>query len=192
MAANCVILLLLLLLLCARVVASIVVASIFVTSIVVSIPCASAEEQKQTPRCTKKRVSESEVYAMPNPNDAEYSQNLAILANAKQFCDSAVGESAIASPEYKAFLQCAPRVAQHKKAVVDSLGKSTAAGKIYLVTLLYAIDNKSALEELKKLQSSEETVVYKSGCEVFHASLGAIAADLVKSGRYLGWKLGSK
>ncbi len=164
------------------------VANIFVTS----MSGASADEQKQTPRCTKKRISDREVSAMPNSSDAEYSQKLAILANAKQFSDSAVGESAIASPEYKAFLQCAPRVAQHKKEVVDSLSKSTAAGKIYLITLLYAIDNKSALEELKNLQSSKETVVYKSGCEVFNANLGSIAADLLKSGRYLGWTLGSK
>ncbi|MDQ5936621.1 MAG: hypothetical protein QG574_3957 [Cyanobacteriota bacterium erpe_2018_sw_21hr_WHONDRS-SW48-000092_B_bin.40] len=120
------------LLLCLCVIASIVVAS---------IPCASADEQKQTPRSTKKRISDREVSAMPNSSDAYYSQKLAILANAKQFSDSAVGESAIASPEYEAFLQCAPRVAQHKKEVVDSLSKSTA---IYLVTLLYAIDNKSA------------------------------------------------
>lgn len=169
-----------------------VIASIVVASIFASIPCASADEQKQTPRCTKKRISDREVSAMPNSSDAEYSQKLAILANAKQFCDSAVGESAIASPEYKAFLQCAPRVAQHKKEVVDSLSKSTAAGKIYLVTLLYAIDNKSALAELNSLQSSKEAVTYKSGCEVFNASLGSIAADLLKTGRYLGWTLGSK
>lgn len=169
-------------------VAAISVTSIFVTS----MPGASAEERKPLPRCAKKRVSDREVSAMSNLSDAEYSQKLAILANAKQFCDSAVGESATASLEYQAFLQCAPRVTQHKKEVLDSMGKSTAAGKIYLVTLLYAIDNKSALEELKNLQSSKETVVYKSGCEVFHASLGAIAADLLKSGRYLGWTLGSK
>ncbi|MBP6744614.1 hypothetical protein KA344_05240 [bacterium] len=174
-------------------VATIFVASVLVTSIfVTSMPGASAEESNSLPRCTKKRVSDREVSAMSNLSDAEYSQKLAILRNAKQLCDSVVGESAIPSQEYQAFLHCAPRVVQHKKEVLDSMGKSTAAGKVYLVTLLYAIDNKSALEELKSLQTSKETVVYKSGCEVFHTSLGAIAADLLKSGRYLGWTLGSK
>ncbi len=164
------------------------VAGIFV----VSIPCANAEDRKPLPRYPKKLVNDRELPAMSNLSDAEYSQKLAILRNAKQLCDSAVGESAIPSQAYQAFLHCAPRVVQHKKEVVDSIGKSTSAGKIYLVTLLYAIDNKSALDELKSLQTSKETVVYKSGCEVFHTSLGAIAADLLKSGRYLDWTLGSK
>lgn len=157
-------------------------------------PAASKPENKDNTE--NRKTSPSKVRQGTVPEKAPQMTNLPqpwqTLKTAKQLSSADVGEAATPLREYQAFLAVAPIAGSQRSEIDKLLIEGSPAGKLYGASLLYAIDHKAGLTALQQLADSKEKVTYRSGCEVMNETVGNIAQNLLKTGRFMDWTLGAK
>lgn len=111
------------------------------------------------------------------------------LLNASQFADHIRGEASADKPEWVAYTKAKANSATIKKELVYLVEKGTSAGKLYGACALMASDKIAGLEQLNKLKSNENEVMYTSGCRKTKDSVGRIAKSLIETGKFLNFSL---
>ncbi len=104
------------------------------------------------------------------------------LAEVERFDASAIGYAAAASPNYKAFRAELNRGKAAVPLFEELLERGTPAAKLYSALGLYHFDKTRGVRALEGLKGDSAPVSGMSGCMMEQATVGEMAAELLKDG----------